>query len=393
MEKVINHLIPHVGEQIFGFIDDPGISHCRLVSKTWDKLAGKVIKKRMEKKIIRLWKTLKVDYGQYMTKKKGEYIYAWKICKDWTRLIGYFAIKGSAENKRRLIEFLHKLHLDHWHWLEDPFKTACINGNTELVQLFLDHHAHERFKIELDPEDGDIHCGYNEFMLACGNGKVGKVQELLSKPDIDKVVNKYSCFAQTALLLTCQNGHPDVVKVLLDQASHIVEFDYANSCGRTSFMLACQHGHPKIVELFLDHPKSRIKINAKDKSDMTALMLATGNGHIDVVKAVLDRSERRNIDLNARNEYGFTAFMAACFFGRPEVVKLMLNHDLSKEIDLNAEDNQGNTALLVACKEEYIDILKLLFNCSSSKKLKLPSRRQCQEYSQEVQDLIFGIDQ
>ena len=48
MENVINLRFPHIGEQIFDYLDSHGLIQFLTVSKSWTVLAGNVLHKRGE---------------------------------------------------------------------------------------------------------------------------------------------------------------------------------------------------------------------------------------------------------------------------------------------------------------------------------------------------------
>ena len=52
LDKVINHGMPHIGEQIFESIDTPELFQLALVSETWKVLAENVLIKRWKGKIF-----------------------------------------------------------------------------------------------------------------------------------------------------------------------------------------------------------------------------------------------------------------------------------------------------------------------------------------------------
>ena len=56
LNKIINHGMPHIGEQIFESIDTPGLIKCLDVSETWKELAKNVLIKRWKGKMLKACK-------------------------------------------------------------------------------------------------------------------------------------------------------------------------------------------------------------------------------------------------------------------------------------------------------------------------------------------------
>ena len=52
MDKIINHGMPHVAEQIFDNIETQGLLECLKVSETWKILAENVLIKRWKGKML-----------------------------------------------------------------------------------------------------------------------------------------------------------------------------------------------------------------------------------------------------------------------------------------------------------------------------------------------------
>ena len=81
-----------------------------------------------------------------------------------------------------------------------------------------------------------------------------------------------------ALRLACFNGHVDVVSQLLQQRD--IDINQKNWSGNTALSLACRMGHVDVVSRLLKHRD--IDINKTNQFDDTALSLVCRRGHVDV---------------------------------------------------------------------------------------------------------------
>ena len=126
MEKIFNIGIPHLSEQIFKSIDNPGLVQCALVSKTWRELAQNVLKKRWKSKML-------------------------EAC-----------INGETNVVQQLLESPTSEEVglnikDHLGFT--PLIWACYNGYKDIVKLLLDHSE----RIELNKRND---CEERAFMNA-----------------------------------------------------------------------------------------------------------------------------------------------------------------------------------------------------------------------------------
>ena len=235
-------------------------------------------------------------------------------------------------------------------------------------------------------------CKVN-ILEACVAGETEIVKLLLNDQRGLTIINGLKDkdkFGQTAFLLACRNGHIDIVKQLLELPKKVgikmramrysteEGFNARSSDGLTAFMWACRNGHINVVNLLLVEYPNWIILNAKDKSLQTAFMWACRNGHRDIVKQLLDFQVREMLentgnrifyfstaiyqDFNARNNDGLTAFTWACRNGHMNVVNLLLEHPSCKRIDLNARDNSRQTAFMWACTNGHKDVVKVFLD-------------------------------
>ena len=173
MDKVINHGMPHIGEQIFESIDTPGLINCLEVSETWRELAENVLIKR--------WKDKMLEACQ-----NGE-------TKVVQLLLQRFNDEENGLNNKD-------------NYGRTPFMWACYNGHKDVVKLLLDHSE----GIDLNARD---RWGKTAFMIACQRGRKDVVKLLLDHSERIEFNAKSTC-GRTALMWARENGHKHIVKLV-----------------------------------------------------------------------------------------------------------------------------------------------------------------------------------
>ena len=174
MEKIINHGLPHIAEQIFDNINTDGLFQLLKVSKTWEVLAENVLLKRWKGKML-------------------------KACQQ-----------GESKVVQLLLERCNSeesgLNTKDEHG-GTSFMWACRNGHKDVVQLLLEHSG----RIELNARDND---GWTAFMKACYFGHKDVVQLLLDHSErID--LNARSNNGLTAFIVACRQRRKGIVQLLL----------------------------------------------------------------------------------------------------------------------------------------------------------------------------------
>ena len=166
--------------------------------------------------------------------------------------------------------------------------TACVNGNLEMVKLFIENGANINSK-----------------------GLLGD---------------------ETALIVAANAGKKDIVKYLIENGADVNSkcSVYKYTDGYTALMFASIRGYYEIVEILLDN---RADINATTDLGRTALMeLLLGfmnglpeNGLYETVKILVDRGT----DIKIKDEDGKTALDYAKEKELKDIEELLIN-SLSK---------------------------------------------------------------
>ena len=178
MDKIINHGIPHIAEQIFKSIDTHDLIECLKVSETWKVLAENVLIKRWKGKMF-------------------------EACKNGeTKVVQLLLERCDAEESGLNIKDNEGVN---------ALMVACENGHKDIVQLFLDNSEKN-----IDLNARSIH-GWTAFMYACLRGHKDVVQLLLAtEKNID--LNARDNAGWTAFMEACAMGHKDVVKLLKEHS-------------------------------------------------------------------------------------------------------------------------------------------------------------------------------
>ena len=222
MDKVINHGMPHIGEQIFESIDTPGLIKCLEVSETWRELAENVLVKRWKGKMF-------------------------EACKNGETKVVQLLLENCTSEESGL-NTRDELGAT-------PFIASCYNGHKDVVKLLLDHSE----GIELNARN---YCrGWTAFKIACRYGQTDVVKLLLDHFERIDLNARYQ-IGTTAFIMACVNGDKNVVKLILDMIkakfrSERIEPNARDNDGWTAYMIACRYGHKDVVKLLLDMIKAK----------------------------------------------------------------------------------------------------------------------------------------
>ena len=196
MNKVINLVIPYVGEQVFESLENDSLTQCLEVSEaSWKVLAENVLLKRWKGKMLLACRTGKTQIVKLL-------------------LQHYNSEESGLKSK------------DENGWT--PFMMACCKGHTDVVEFLLDH---SEGNIDLNAKSMD---GWTAFILACQHGHKDVVKVLLDHSNGNINLNTRTTYGWTAFMLACSEGHKHVVKLLLDHAGRPVTSDHLEIEGSLS---------------------------------------------------------------------------------------------------------------------------------------------------------------
>ena len=200
MDKIINHGMPHIAEQIFDNIETQGLFECLKVSETWKVLAENVLIKRWKGKMF-------------------------EACKNGqTKVVQLHLERCTPEESG-----LNMKDFNEWTTL----MIACRNRHKDVVQLLLDNSDRN---IDLNVRDNG---GWTAFIYACRYGGKDVVKLLLDNSERNIDLNARSNVGWTAFMIACQSGQKDVVHLLLDNSERNIDLNARSNGGCTVIMSAC----------------------------------------------------------------------------------------------------------------------------------------------------------
>ena len=304
---IISLGIPHVGEQIFQEFNTCDLIACLSVSHTWKKIAEKILIKKWKDKITEACDAghtaivkLLLDHGYGLTRDEDIIASLHLGCKK-----GHHGIVNSLLNffKKNELgdQFLNGLKPDDKDDYDvNPFMVACIYGQKNIVELFLNHSASK--------------C-------------------------IEWNAKTWDC--ETAFYFACEKGHSDVVKLLLDHSEskkidlntrvHGVKIDFWSTTKERNVPngldIAVKLKQISVIKVMIEHPVARkcIGWNFLNSKGETAFHLACQSGNEVIVQMFIDNSKTLNIDLNAKYN-GRTGWMDACAHNKPNIVKMLIQY-------------------------------------------------------------------
>ena len=180
MEKIINHGLPHIAEQIFDNINTDGLIQLLKVSKTWEVLAENVLLKRWKGKMLKACQ-------------QGE-------SKVVQLLLEHCTAEESGLNTKD----------EHGG---TSFMWACRNGHKDVVKLLLNHSE----RIELNARNN---YGWTAFIEACYYGHKDVIQLLLDNFERIELNATDKC-GFTGLMIAHRRGHQDIVQMIKSRTTGV----------------------------------------------------------------------------------------------------------------------------------------------------------------------------
>ncbi|XP_064626233.1 E3 ubiquitin-protein ligase MIB1-like [Lineus longissimus] len=228
---------------------------------------------------------------------------------------------------------------------------------------------------------GDVN---EELVKAAANGDAGKTEEILQRPDADKVSFQVNgVFAgHTALQAASQNGHLEVIKVLM---KYDVDMEMEDKDGDRAVHHAAFGDEAGVIDLL---HRGGCDVNARNKRRQTPLHIGVNKGHVSVVKTLLERgghpslqdsegdtplhdaiSKKRDdmlalmlehgADITITNNNGFNALHHAALRGNPSAMRILLSK-LPRPWIVDEKKDDGYTALHLAALNNHIEVAELL---------------------------------
>lgn len=244
-------------------------------------------------------------------------------------------------------------------WIgRSPLTCAAITGNTELLQLLLDHGADIEGSLN-EPRDAPL--------LGAVEHNRATAVELLVEKGAD--VTSRNGGRYTPLRMACGGGSPAVVEILLKYGAVIDEGELLKPMVYEAATLRSYHGSEpaspdrvQVIETLLKHGAS---IEQANVFGSTALTLASMRGKVQAAQSLLNLGATTAV----ANCAGRTALHAACrgLPWRPtsndyaKVVEMLLEN----EADTSRADNNGRSAMFYAAMRGNCKTLSAILSHSN----------------------------
>ena len=200
---------------------------------------------------------------------------------------------------------------------------------------------------------------YEEYTVACQQGDVKKVRELIESKAIDYKddVNPVLDDNISGLHWACINNRLTVVKYLVSLPDYAINRVTNDVSKTTPLHWAVKYGH---LYIFKELVQKGADINAVDSQGYNILQLATLSSNIMNIIYILTFYGDK-IDVNYQNNDGRTALMLACYQGDALTVSTLLKlADTENQLQLGYKDNDGFNCLNWAIVKGNTEVLSLI---------------------------------
>lgn len=229
-----------------------------------------------------------------------------------------------------------------------PLCLAATLGNTEIVQLLLDHGWNAN---ETDAErQTPLH-----FAAKAGYYKVVRV--LLNHRQLD--VNARDQWGSTALHDAAHGGHSVVVNLLLTKADIDINAEDENGC--TPLWCATRHGHHGVALRLLN--ERNVNVNAVGQSGTypgeksTSLHHAVKSRSPQIVQRLV---AKRTLNPNIINHDGQTPLSWAAHDGDLQIMECLLRRP---DVRVNAVEENEQPPLWSAASQGHVQVVQRLLQC------------------------------
>jgi ankyrin repeat protein len=332
MEEVLLRF-PHIGYQIFEQLDNPFLTVCRKVSKTWKSFIGNE-KLPWIRMIVLHIKPLTSSWKIFLKKSNVkvlveiatsviQYHRESKCVPENTVPLHFAAMTGNIEIIERLIQIRSQLNKIRTTRIGKSGKSLGFAEFDSLDEIF----------------DGSLTY---KFLLRLGKQKGLKLKK--ENWILEMEIDSFQC---TPLHYAARNGHMTAYQAIME-----ISPNKNPQCGyMTPFHMAAKHGHISVCKLIIDHVEDK---NPKNVDDETPLHYAAKGGFLDICQLITYKV----IDKNPGDESGNTPLHHAVIFNNLAIFKLIFNNIEDK----NPQADDGNTPLHRAAQCGNLEIFRLIFD-------------------------------
>ncbi|KAK1127387.1 hypothetical protein K0M31_003928 [Melipona bicolor] len=199
------------------------------------------------------------------------------------------------------------------------------------------------------------------FLHACQNGDLSRVETLVSKYDIqDWTYFRHLTSGDTALHVATREGHLNIVRYLCENFQKPdFRVNVANKDMKRPLHEAAQFAHRDIVKYLI---KKGADVDALKRADWTPLMLActkTGNDAYECILALLEAKANPLL----RNKDGWTPLHLICRSGDENAFDLLVNQFAES---INDRSNNGRTVMHIAAFHGHEGLVNRLVSLNTN---------------------------
>ncbi|XP_024940970.1 transient receptor potential channel pyrexia isoform X2 [Cephus cinctus] len=236
-----------------------------------------------------------------------------------------------------------------------PLQTAVRENWVPGVSIILEAGA----DVTLTSRDG-----YTALHLAAVDGNVKIVQEILSIPDAQGIIEVQNQLGETPLFCAISSRNSECVTELLNFGCNL---KYRMPGNITVFHRAAEYGLNEILTILLqkDSNITTRLINVKDElkmSGMTPMHMAAQVGNAECVETLIQSGADATARTTNEPHYNSTALHLAATLNHFDVVEVLLKHDVDL---INLQDLHEWMPLHVACYHCSRECIRLLVNAGS----------------------------
>ena len=327
--EVVLLRFPHIGSQIFDQLDNPLLTKCREVGKSWNSFIDNE-KLPWIRMIIKHIKPLVSPWKHFLRKSNVK-----SVVEIAVSVIQYFReFKSVPENTV-------------------PLHFAAMIGNTEIIERLIQIGAKgvgigkpgkSPSLPEFDNLDPEVFSPKFRYKSALHKRKEKRFELEMENWIPEMEMDSFQC---TPLHYAARNGHLTAYQVIME-----ISRNKNPECGyMTPFHMAAKHGHLSICRLIIDHVEDK---NPKNVDDETPLHYAAKGGFLEICMLIIDKV----IDKNPQDYSGKTPLHHAANSGNLAIFKYVFNSIKDK----NPQDHNGSTPMHLAVKSGNLEILQFIVN-------------------------------
>ncbi len=244
--------------------------------------------------------------------------------------------------------FLSIISLQGVYNMKNLIKLFAHSFTITLLSLSVLATAHAE-KVELNEKS--LSPEEREFFSAVKSGDNKRVEEILSKEDID--LNIQNERGLTALMIAAELGHERVVESLLkhgaDPNIESKNIKHSTWDQSTALHTAVRKGNVKLIKILYDY---KADLDKGDWMDYTALNQAAAENNENVVQTLL----KLGADPNKENELKETTLHEAARMGHTNMIIALVTNGAN----IDAKGREGQTALHWAAWNGHAGLVQAL---------------------------------